>query len=126
MRPTTSCLDGKHRNSSPAKSSREVWIRQLFPLAGLLESGTILLPLRNGGVGDHWPALEKPRWCPQRAGHHRTVCNDIQAAGVVAGNGEGAKEVKKTATPVGARGQRQGKPQAMEEQLALLRAHTYC
>ena len=24
--------------------------------------------LRNGGVGDRWPALEKPRWCPLRAG----------------------------------------------------------
>ena len=49
----TFCLGGKDHEASPARSSRELWIRQLFPLAGLLESGhPPCCP------GDHCPELE--------------------------------------------------------------------
>ena len=98
-------------------------------------------PRRNDGAGDHWLVLEKPKWCPQRAGAppkrgRRSATTSKRRAG----DGEVevlekhigapasrqtraavyhtvvAKEVKKTVTPARAKGKRQVKPEATEEQ----------
>ena len=48
-RPLTTCLGPKNHKASSAKTSRELRIRRLLPLARLLESGTIF-HCRNRGV----------------------------------------------------------------------------
>ena len=82
MRPTTSHLGGKDHQASPAKSSRELWVRQLFPLAGLLESGTILLCTTTARVtvGLDWRNQSGVHSKLGTTEEGQTICNDLQTA----------------------------------------------
>ena len=86
MRPTTSHLGGKDHQASPAESSRVLWVRQLFPLAGLLESGTILLSTTTAWVtvGLDWRNQSGVQSKLGTAEEGQTICHDLQTAGIVA------------------------------------------
>ena len=91
MRPTISHLGGKDHQASPAESSRELWVRQLFSLAGLLESGTILLCTTTAWVtvGLDWRNQSGVHSQLGTTEEGQTICNDLQtAAGIVAGDGK--------------------------------------